>query len=192
MDNVPSHFMEGVNCILSTISVPTSASALKMMLFDYIDLLLPASYSPTLFSRPTVLYCCVMNLRYLAALGNMLFSRLNNIVNSSSNDSFTQGEYYQFVEEMVKDIHIDKTIFTEVYHRIYLLCKQLQPKAVNISKQSLLLLFSSLYPNNNSLIQALFLKLAIDEGIPFASFLSYLIHVYSMINEVEFSKNPHS
>lgn len=110
----------------------------------------------------------------------MLFKRLIAFINDSPKEVFTKGEYYSFVKNMVKDVHIDPSLFSEVYRRIY----ALNQSSTGISKLSLLLFLSSLYPNNNSLISSIFERIQKNGVVSFDAFSFYLRHVYTFINEV--------
>lgn len=116
----------------------------------------------------------------------MLFNHLLSIVDTVSGEFLTKGSYYSIIEKIVQDKPLDFPMCFEFYNRMYGLAMHWSVSQ-KVSKRTLLFLFSSLYPNNTILVSTLFglLKEPATQGVSFTSFMTYLHHVYSVLNEVD-------
>lgn len=184
MDELPSQFSMACSTVLCSLSLPSSIEDLSTFFYNHSDLLLPSSYNPSLFSRPVIAYNTVMNLRYIAGLGDILFSHLHTIIQDNPGDEMKKGMFYSIVETIAGQKTIDISLMVDVYDRIFHLSEYLDSCFYGITKNSLILFLSGLYPNNRSLIAILYSILSTDSTISFNSFHNYLLHVYFLLNEV--------
>lgn len=184
MDGLPYQFPMACGTVLSSLSLPTSIEDLSSFFYNHSDLLLPSSYNPSLFSRPVIAYNTVMNLRYIAGLGDILFSHLHSIIQEIPGDEMKKGEFYSVVATIANQKTIDHYLMVEVYDRIFHLSEYLDSCFYGITKDTLIMLLSGLYPNNRSLISILSSILSTESMISFNSFHNYLLHVYFLLNEV--------
>ena len=107
--------------------------------------------------------------------------------NCSVKPILSKGEYYEFIRAIVSSKPLKITYVNEVYSRILKVANSIHSTVQGISKRSLLFLLSSLYPNNSSLISTIYSLLEENSTISFNNLLLYLLHVYSLLNEVFFS-----
>ena len=190
-DNFPLQVLDAIRSYLYHI-IPSTYPLLSETCLDFfythIQLLLPSSYVPSLLSRPIIAYNNIMNLRYVAGLSDVLFSHVCSIMkNCSVKPILSKGEYYEFIRQIVSSKPLKITYVNEVYSRILKVANSIHSTVQGISKRSLLFLLSSLYPNNSSLISTVYSLLEDNSTISFNSLLLYLLHVYSLLNEVFFS-----
>ena len=173
-----------LDCICHDLPSPCSVNAVREVLYNNLELILPSSYQPHLADRPVLLSTAILNLRVLAGLANTLFTHLNDMINTFPS-TLSKGDFVRFIETVAASKPLTPQIVDDIYFRLYKCAAKLVPQKYGISRNSLLLLLSAFYPKNTAMAGLLFPNLAVESLLPYEQLVMYLTHVYTALNEVK-------
>ena len=104
---------------MSKLPQPITRCSVLHLFYEYSKLILPVSYFPHLTTSPVIYYNALMNLRYLSGLGDLLFTRLVEMIDSYKHAVLSQRDYCHLIESIYANKPLDLENVNEIFMRIY-------------------------------------------------------------------------
>ena len=185
VDSYPSEILNCFDNVIENIlsGLPqsiTSRSVLRLF-YQYSKLILPVSYFPHLTISPVIYYNALMNLRYLSGLGDLLFTRLVEMIDSYKHPVLSQRDYCHLIESIYANKPLDLENVNEIFMRIYSCGQTLGKNYLGIYSDTLVFMLSAFYPYNKAVGLQVIKRW--NEPISWKMVKHFLECVYCVLNE---------
>lgn len=122
-----------------------------------------------------------MNIRYLSGIGDILFTRLVEIIDNYKHSVLTQSDFINLIEQVSNNKPIDLKNVNEIFCRIYACCQLLKEDCLGVDSNTFISMLSALYPNNTAVGMQICKRW--HDPISYSTLKNFLKCVYCVLDE---------